>query len=287
MGEHVSKHQIDKEFNLNQHLKEVFNSSVYNKDWKKLYWYFWSMVTTLESTKCVRCGKVVQIISMNTCLSHSAKINYPTIHQNDKIFESRVGIYACCGQKETRFNVNVNNVQNGCSKTDHFFDRDFLTEKEQRVFDVFQEKREDLILLDVEVEKTDRMSLLEVDNHEFLQELANGRNSKVYSSDTETATTESNGPSGLIISVKVNKKKPPKRHAKNLKSIKNEHQWTVTRSLRWNQDSIRNADVKRFEELIKQQRDNTVYEPAAAAGVYQQLENELLKTAVVKPNSKR
>ena len=90
-----------------------------------------------------------------------------------------------------------------------------------------------------------------------------------------TFCTESNGPSGLIISVKVNKKKPPKRQAKNLKSIKNEHQWTVTRSLRWNQDSIRNADVKRFEELIKQQRDNTVYEPAAAAGVYQQSYNTI------------
>ena len=307
-GEVIKKHEIDESFDLNQHLKEKFNSNLFNKDWKKLYWYLWSILKTLESTNCVRCNKIVQIISMNTCLNHSSKISYPTIHQGDKMFESRVGIYACCGQKETRFDIKL--AQSGCMKTDHFFDRDFLSEEEQKIFDIFQHKRQDLVLRE-DLEKTvDRMSLLEVDNQEFLQELANGRANKVYSSDTETATTgnnkkvrkktifekyilfllfcfiESTGPSGLIISVKVNKKKPPKRQVKNLKSNKNEHQWTVSRSLRWNQDSIRNADVKRFEELMKTQKEGSDYEVVPAAGVYQNLENDKI-LSTVKLKSKR
>merc|ERR1712071_344242 len=134
-------------------------------------------------------------------------------------------------------NVSITNLDTTCNTLDHYLDSDFLNAVDLANYDTLQAKREEIQLFQVKRPNKDRMSLLEIDNKDFLQDLTYGksdcREKTSSASEMETVTDSTTGPQGMVISVKVNKKKTKKSvnsMQRAMRVTRNQHLWNGTRS---------------------------------------------------------
>lgn len=161
----------------------------------------------------------------------------------------------------------------------------------------------------------DRRTLLEIDNKNFMQDLFIGNEAAMKHTNHMEEKLEamskssnlSNPQTGLVISVKMNKKstKNLKKNL-NLKNLNLEkdaqknsdagYSWNKGKNLRYNSDNLRNHDIKRFELIQKELRqkidkrseaENKNLVQIPASGVYSLIEQRLLASHKTSNRSKR
>ena len=114
------------------------------------------------------------------------------------------------------------------------------------------------------------MTLLEIDNQNFTNDLSYGKSEASTKVVEKEEKSTSKGPSGLVIAVKVNKKRLKKSSlAKNALRKTDQHIYVNSKSVRWNQDSIRNCDNRKFQKILKSKEL-----ASPGVGLYQAIENK-------------
>ncbi|XP_071849474.1 SANT and BTB domain regulator of class switch recombination-like isoform X2 [Apostichopus japonicus] len=282
-GSKVYYHGRETGWDVNDHLLRLKKEL---KSWGNVYWRLWGSVNLLD---CAQCKQRFPCSEFLNCSYHPEKANfmYPGLKS------SPVGTYSCCDKKIVRFDYLSDN--SGCQVTEHVIsahkeDQSEGPTEEGAIYEILQRKK-NIICTAANAQDFTRSGDVNIFDGEnslmgwFEDNLvmSNSRGTKretndgvesemkEFSTDDWESSDDEIGDEEHSRSVKSkasfhSKKRTLKKSSKQSSSASSSHtsgsksqKWDAHRSLRWNQDTQREQDRHRLDDLtqhlIKQRQD--------------------------------
>ncbi|KAJ8042759.1 hypothetical protein HOLleu_09606 [Holothuria leucospilota] len=283
------------------------------KSWRNVYWRLWGSVTCFD---CARCKQTFPCCEFKNCQVHPEKANFicPGLQS------SPVGSYGCCNRKAVRFENVINN--SGCEITDHVIKthKEGTSDgpsRESILFDILESKKDVICtsLLSPDPSKSAGISVFTGDESlprsledNFVMASVTGTKQagiteneidfRDFSTDDWESSDDEIGDEEQSRSVKSKviyhpRRKTQKKSSKQVSSgtlstsssgSKSRQKWDSHRSLRWNQDSQREEDRHRIDDLVQnlmKQRQDVVTDMQEksrqreyAGGLFNRLESQ-------------